>query len=306
MFNRNKKAFTLIELLVVIAIIAILAAILFPVFAQAKAAAKKTSSLSNVKQMALGNFLYANDSDDGTPDVPVYGSEVESYVWAAKVAPYIKSMDLFKDPASPYKGGSVQYQIYTYPISISGNSYMKAPDDVCVGLPKSKFGSSIPTTAANNAYSDIYPAIDFVLNPDFYGYKQGGCPTGGGTGGYSHPGPNITTGGGGGDGINGIGNAFTSFTFTSVAKAVMLIDTPQSNNWKGINWGSSYQGMHGQTSNVAFFDGHAKNYNNKALLPAGTTQDDTWKHVNQGYTDASQRGVAWMFWGTNMANPSYQ
>ncbi|MDX2066300.1 MAG: prepilin-type N-terminal cleavage/methylation domain-containing protein [Fimbriimonadaceae bacterium] len=59
-----KKAFTLIELLVVIAIIAILAAILFPVFAQAKAAAKKTQSLSNVKQISLGQMLYIADFDD--------------------------------------------------------------------------------------------------------------------------------------------------------------------------------------------------------------------------------------------------
>ncbi len=63
MNNRN-KAFTLIELLVVIAIIAILAAILFPVFAQAKAAAKKTSCLSNLKQLGLAQNMYANDSDD--------------------------------------------------------------------------------------------------------------------------------------------------------------------------------------------------------------------------------------------------
>ncbi len=59
-----KRAFTLIELLVVIAIIAILAAILFPVFAQAKAAAKKTSNLSNIKQDNLSGLMYAGDSDD--------------------------------------------------------------------------------------------------------------------------------------------------------------------------------------------------------------------------------------------------
>ncbi|MES1228346.1 MAG: prepilin-type N-terminal cleavage/methylation domain-containing protein, partial [Armatimonadota bacterium] len=63
----KRSAFTLIELLVVIAIIAILAAILFPVFAQAKIAAKKTSCLSNVKQMATAAQLYLGDFDDNYP-----------------------------------------------------------------------------------------------------------------------------------------------------------------------------------------------------------------------------------------------
>jgi prepilin-type N-terminal cleavage/methylation domain-containing protein len=64
-----KKAFTLIELLVVIAIIAILAAILFPVFAQAKAAAKKTVALSNVKQIGTAAQLYIADFDDRFPSI---------------------------------------------------------------------------------------------------------------------------------------------------------------------------------------------------------------------------------------------
>jgi prepilin-type N-terminal cleavage/methylation domain-containing protein len=63
-FGIRSKAFTLIELLVVIAIIAILAAILFPVFAQAKEAAKKTSCLSNLKQIGTATYLYTNDYDD--------------------------------------------------------------------------------------------------------------------------------------------------------------------------------------------------------------------------------------------------
>src|ERR1700744_1585713 len=63
----QRKAFTLIELLVVIAIIAILAAILFPVFAQAKMAAKITSALSNAKQLGTAYLMYTNDNDDTFP-----------------------------------------------------------------------------------------------------------------------------------------------------------------------------------------------------------------------------------------------
>ena len=75
------RAFTLIELLVVIAIIAILAAILFPVFAQAKAAAKKTVCLSNVKQIGLGTTMYLGDSDDVFPLQQTRTGNLTQYWW---------------------------------------------------------------------------------------------------------------------------------------------------------------------------------------------------------------------------------
>ena len=136
-----KRAFTLIELLVVIAIIAILAAILFPVFAQAKFAAKRSVSLSNLKQIGTATVIYVQDTDDvlyphrtncnanaggsatavcqeylnadGTmradaPD-PAGGTGVQSnwrYYWVYMLQPYTKNYELFKDPT---KSGTAFY-----------------------------------------------------------------------------------------------------------------------------------------------------------------------------------------------------
>ncbi|MFQ3678639.1 MAG: prepilin-type N-terminal cleavage/methylation domain-containing protein [Fimbriimonadaceae bacterium] len=97
-----RRAFTLIELLVVIAIIAILAAILFPVFAQAKASAKRTTGLSNVKQLALAMILYQNDNDDILPGAMETGATVggdlfrRSYDWT--IQPYVKNWDILRVP----------------------------------------------------------------------------------------------------------------------------------------------------------------------------------------------------------------
>jgi prepilin-type N-terminal cleavage/methylation domain-containing protein len=106
---KSNRAFTLIELLVVIAIIAILAAILFPVFAQAKAAAKAVSALSNTKQQDLGVLMYQNDYDDGFPmgtiwntgnDELCFGSAGCLSTWAWTTAPYVKSAPLYNDPTA--------------------------------------------------------------------------------------------------------------------------------------------------------------------------------------------------------------
>jgi prepilin-type N-terminal cleavage/methylation domain-containing protein/prepilin-type processing-associated H-X9-DG protein len=92
--SQNKKGFTLIELLVVIAIIAILAAILFPVFAQARAKARQTQCLSNMKQIGLGVMMYSQDYDEVFPlnaGNTVLGNAATRFTWRELIMPYIKN-----------------------------------------------------------------------------------------------------------------------------------------------------------------------------------------------------------------------
>lgn len=134
-----KRAFTLIELLVVIAIIAILAAILFPVFAQAKEAAKKTQDLSNVKQLGTATAIYMSDSDDLYPQqagqdlTGIWGHNFMKFApwdWAMPgtggnpnrglysrdmymntMQPYVKNWDMVAAPSAPIKDGFHSSQI---------------------------------------------------------------------------------------------------------------------------------------------------------------------------------------------------
>jgi prepilin-type N-terminal cleavage/methylation domain-containing protein/prepilin-type processing-associated H-X9-DG protein len=89
--SHTKRAFTLIELLVVIAIIAILAAILFPVFAQARAKARQATCLSNLKQLGLAFMLYVQDYDETFPPTDYDDPNVGRVTWPTLVDPYVKA-----------------------------------------------------------------------------------------------------------------------------------------------------------------------------------------------------------------------
>src|SRR5579862_2560238 len=115
--KHTRRGFTLIELLVVIAIIAILAAILFPVFAQAREKARAISCLSNVKQIDLGWQMYMQDYDEEwifrpghTPSASgfcdwkyICGYNVPSQDWQDLIQPYIKNYAIFDCPSAPYE-----------------------------------------------------------------------------------------------------------------------------------------------------------------------------------------------------------
>lgn len=130
MFNalraRRRSGFTLIELLVVIAIIAILAAILFPVFAKARAKARQASGASNQKQLALAFLSYTQDYDEKFPPVigqATVGTSVYNAHWGADyltatsggstvpglLQPYIKNAGILNDPSGPRGNANVDY-----------------------------------------------------------------------------------------------------------------------------------------------------------------------------------------------------
>jgi prepilin-type N-terminal cleavage/methylation domain-containing protein/prepilin-type processing-associated H-X9-DG protein len=112
----KQRGFTLIELLVVIAIIAILAAILFPVFARAREKARQTSCLSNVKQMALGALMYVQDYDERFPNYAMGSYTVSPWVfWPHQFQPYIKNWQIYRCPSSQYSG-SMTYHGTSYPV----------------------------------------------------------------------------------------------------------------------------------------------------------------------------------------------
>jgi len=127
---RRRSGFTLIELLVVIAIIAILAAILFPVFARAREKARQTNCLSNLKQIALGAHMYVQDYDER---YPVSGGWVGSasvprgyFVFA--IEPYIKNQQIWECPSDPSPtsasyGGRTIVCSYGYNLVFPGDGY---------------------------------------------------------------------------------------------------------------------------------------------------------------------------------------
>lgn len=109
LMHRSRKGFTLIELLVVIAIIAILAAILFPVFAKAREKARQTSCLSNARQLGTASHAYAQDYDETlAPNRPTAANGTQLGTWRSAIQPYTKNWQIFFCPSNACSGGDTE------------------------------------------------------------------------------------------------------------------------------------------------------------------------------------------------------
>ena len=274
--SSRKSAFTLIELLVVIAIIAILAAILFPVFAQAREKARQTSCLSNMKQIELGELQYVQDFDETYP--PFRGRNVASGYYPSLpgktsvgmedlLDPYIKSIDIWKCPDDSIPRNNCSTPL---PANLKALSY-----SFTFGYP----GYYSETTGAYTASSD--PTADYVAfgihgsfqYPSTGSYvvsktlAQIGAPsdtismyelyyTGSYNYGYSYYRLNSNSvASGNANSLPSAPNAVIASWCTSAADAPITIGSHASST----------------VSNFAFADGHVKSMNRGNLLP--TTWD---------------------------------
>lgn len=199
---KSAGAFTLIELLVVIAIIAILAAILFPVFAQAKFAAKKTVDLSNAKEIGIANYLYLNDYDDTMPTFFAYNSDPTIYNppihhgTEVLLLTYMQNKQIFGSPldtGGPYlpedpgplaKGATTYYQAY-------GTSYRFDHCNFSTVANYSSENNYFYTTSSIVNFTQVqYPAETRMIRLEMMGFFKNTNGTQCNTYGYDCPPPN--------------------------------------------------------------------------------------------------------------------
>lgn len=151
--SADKRGFTLIELLVVIAIIAILAAILFPVFAQAREKARQTGCLSNNKQIGMATIMYLQDYDEMFPAQPWYNNDPNDGVPVMNSGDPGASPFNYKDEIAPYIKNE---QVWICPTNIPNGPLKTAPPNLGYHMNGNVITRTGLSQAAVNSVSSLY------------------------------------------------------------------------------------------------------------------------------------------------------
>ena len=253
---QRKRGFTLIELLVVIAIIAILAAILFPVFQKVRENARRTACLSNMKQLGLAVTQYYQDYDEKSMNAwDPYG---RGSGWAWQVYPYIKSTGAFKCPDDAGTFPRVSSYGLNANLTKQAGSNAHGSGD---GTPLSQFNSPAKTVMLFEVQSSSIAGKDYDVslndpnNPkaDNYSGDNGGSPAGIGTGGDYDPNgfgaqPNATA--------DPAGVKYATGIFPLTNTGVVF---PNSKNF------AAPTGRHTDGANYLMADQHAKFFRSSAI-----------------------------------------
>jgi prepilin-type N-terminal cleavage/methylation domain-containing protein/prepilin-type processing-associated H-X9-DG protein len=240
-----KKGFTLIELLVVIAIIAILAAILFPVFGRARENARRTSCQSNLKQIGLGLLQYSQDYDERVP-LSFYGNNDASsvasgrYKWMDATFPYVKSEQLYNCP--------------------SDNLVASRSDILKNGYYKYLGGYNYGSYGANNAYFDIGPDAlpPFSRSATLSNIQE----------------PATTVWVGETNALNSSTQAYHTFSFGWATRTDQPTSIVMVNGIPTLGGTTASVGLsarHLETTNLLYCDGHVKSVKLTSLLERGRT-----------------------------------
>ncbi len=160
--HRYVSGFTLIELLVVIAIIAILAAILFPVFARAREKARQASCMSNMKQIALASDMYIQDYDECYP-VSIYATAAGAYTFYHALMPYMQNAQILTCPSDKKRSSFAEFAGAFGITCCSGIDYFAYNGNYCLfedGPSNPYTGESAPVISKGQL---PYPAETFVM-----------------------------------------------------------------------------------------------------------------------------------------------
>jgi prepilin-type N-terminal cleavage/methylation domain-containing protein/prepilin-type processing-associated H-X9-DG protein len=251
----TRKAFTLIELLVVIAIIAILAAILFPVFAQVREKARAISCLSNEKQLGLGVIQYQQDYDEKNPGgVNGYGGGAG---WAGQIYPYVKSEKVFQCPSDSGvgpEGSSYALNSNTaLPSNPPGCGWPWAANSFSISSYTAPSTTVLLLEVTNNKFYEIDTELNSVTNAGTSNWC-GGSPAANGLGGSYDP-----------NGWNGDGSTTPLSNDGFMKYATGLLNGLSQAKDTGAY--ISVLGRHQGSSNYVMADGHAKSLRPSQVSP---------------------------------------